>query len=190
MMVDKTVLPAWWLSWYTLTPLSTFELHSPWWVSGERERDGAVAVVAAVRAIDEDAAWGMIRLAYDDPNEAHIQKRFIDRLHQPTPFSSRFPQGVWMDWDAEGNTCRCEAVHADRQANGASVFPGYGRSPQHTERLVELLGEALRANPNQRLGQLLVNLSRGADIWDVRDEHWIRSLETTLSQPKEATHVQ
>lgn len=104
------VLPAWWLSWYSTTPSSEFELHSPWWVSGYTET--ATIYVAAVRAVDEAAAWDMIRLSYDNPPAA-IGQRFIEPLDR-SPFSSRFQQATWMDWDDEGHTCRCEAMHADR----------------------------------------------------------------------------
>jgi hypothetical protein len=108
------VLPAWWVSWYSHTPSREFELHSPWWVSGERS-DGATVYVAAVRAVDESAAWDMIRLAYDHPAEASVEERFIEAL-DGAPFTSRFPQASWMEWDDEGHTCRCEAMHSGRDA--------------------------------------------------------------------------
>ena len=37
----------WWISWYSDTAMSAFELHSPWWVSGY-DADGNETVVAAV----------------------------------------------------------------------------------------------------------------------------------------------
>ena len=36
----------WWISWYSDTAMSAFELHSPWWVSGY-DADGNETVVAA-----------------------------------------------------------------------------------------------------------------------------------------------
>lgn len=91
-----------WVSWYNRTPLSQFELHSPWWVSGYT--DDADVMVAAVRAESEEAAFAQVRAAYDnDPGP--IDERFIELL-PGSPFSGRFQQQAWMAWDAE-RTCGC-----------------------------------------------------------------------------------
>lgn len=114
-MTDSTkadwVAPAFWLSWYSPAALGQWELHSPWWVSGER-MDGTQIIVAAVRAEDEEAAWDAVRLAYDEPPES-IEPRFIEPMDEgESPFSGRFPQYGWMAWEPGGRTCRCEARHA------------------------------------------------------------------------------
>jgi len=93
--------PEFWLSWYSPEPMSAFELHSPWWVSGYT--DNETIVVAAVRAESEEAAWASVRNAYDYPPE--MRERFIEPL-TGSPFSGRFPQANWMRWDNKG-TCGC-----------------------------------------------------------------------------------
>lgn len=92
-----------WLSWYSPTSMAEFELHSPWWVSGYDMADRNV-IVAAVRAVDEEAAFAQVRAAYDD-GEGAIEERFIDLL-TGSPFSGRFPRSAWMAWDDE-RTCGC-----------------------------------------------------------------------------------
>jgi len=97
-------MSAWWVSWYSTAPLSTFELHSPWWVSGYRCSDDAETVCAAVRADTEDDAKAFICGAYDDKPEA-VEWRFCEPL-DGSPFSGSFPQAQWMAWDDE-RTCAC-----------------------------------------------------------------------------------
>ena len=98
-----------WVSWYSYTPLSEFELHSPWWRSGYAE--DAEIVVAAVRAADEYAAFAQVRAAYDnDPGP--LEERFCEPLSR-SPFSDRFPQSAWMAWDSE-RTCGCPEHKAPR----------------------------------------------------------------------------
>lgn len=63
-------------------------------------------------------------------------------------------------------------------------FPGYTRDPKVTEQLVEALRAALYAHPDQRLGQLLLNLSNERldmtdnqnRFWDRHDEEWVAVL--------------
>jgi hypothetical protein len=62
---------------------------------------------------------------------------------------------------------------------------GYERTPEMTEKLIEAISCALRANPSLRLGQLIwhkgTNQGEGTcDIPDIYDEKWIKKL-----QPKE-----
>jgi hypothetical protein len=99
---------AWWISWYNTRPLDSFELHSPWWVSGERCSDDAETVVAAVRAASEDEARAAVAHAYDErPTPDEIEWRFVEALDS-SPFCGRFPQANWMAWDDE-RTCACPA---------------------------------------------------------------------------------
>jgi hypothetical protein len=98
-----------WISWYNAVPLSTFELHSPWWISGYDANDRET-MVAAVRADSEAAAWEQVRTAYDDP-PTEVAERFIEDLPAGSPFSGRFPQYGWMAWD-DDRTCGCDACTA------------------------------------------------------------------------------
>lgn len=93
-----------WLSWYSPANMAEFELHSPWWVSGYDSDDRNI-VVAAVRAVDEAAAFAQVRAAYDN-GVGPIEERFIETMTHETPFGGRFPQAGWMAWDAE-RTCGC-----------------------------------------------------------------------------------
>jgi len=60
---------------------------------------------------------------------------------------------------------------------------GYRRDEGMTHQLGSALVGALLANPNQRLGQLLTNLARGADLWNVHDEDWLELLKVA-AQPQ------
>ena len=100
---------AWWISWYNTAPLSSFELHSPWWVSGYRCSDDAETIVAAVRAVDETAAWAQVQDAYDDEPDS-LERRFTEPL-TASPFTGRFPQAGWMAWD-DDRTCGCDTCAA------------------------------------------------------------------------------
>jgi hypothetical protein len=54
----------------------------------------------------------------------------------------------------------------------SDFMKGYKRSPDVTRSLLAALEAALTARPTERLGQLLVNLARDDDLWNVRDEQW------------------
>jgi hypothetical protein len=87
-----------WLSWYHSTALGPFELHSPWWVSGERVSDGAATVCAAVKANDEKSAKLAVIASYDE-TPTWLEWRFCEE--KPVgwePFGDRFPRGYWMQW--------------------------------------------------------------------------------------------
>jgi hypothetical protein len=58
---------------------------------------------------------------------------------------------------------------------------GYQRSVGTTWQLVMALMDALIANPEQRFGQLLMNLTSemDADIWEIYDEEWITMLKVS-----------
>lgn len=104
-------MSAWWLSWYGPAPMSTFELHSPWWVSGWAADDAGgytvPIVCAAVRADNEFAALARVFTAYDDPPET-IRWRFVEQVEVGwSPFCDRFPKAAWMAWD-DDRTCGCQ----------------------------------------------------------------------------------
>jgi hypothetical protein len=83
-----------WVSWYSA---GSFELNSPWWVSGERG-DGAETICAAIKAEDVQAAKQVVVKAHDDPPTG-IEWRFVTE-HEAgwSPFSDRFPKAAWMTW--------------------------------------------------------------------------------------------
>ncbi len=103
----------WWVSWYNDWDLKEFELHAPWWVSGE-DMAGNETIVAAVRADDEDAARAQVLAAYDNP-PTDVRWRFCEAIPEDRqPFSEkwsdRWPKSKWMAWDEQG-TCMCAEKH-------------------------------------------------------------------------------
>lgn len=66
---------------------------------------------------------------------------------------------------------------------------GYYRSPEMTEKLIKAVSIALRANPNQRLGQLIENACRFAENpipqWQIWDEEIIKLLNPEIDNEKE-----
>lgn len=97
-------MQGWRVSWYNGTPLTEFELHAPWWVTGY-DAEGNETLVAAVRAKDEHAAKEQILRAYDHYAPGSLRWRFCEPL-DGEPFNSRFPKNEWMAWDEQG-TCMC-----------------------------------------------------------------------------------
>ncbi|WP_428309285.1 hypothetical protein [Hydrocarboniphaga sp.] len=96
-MAKAKYLRPYWLSWYWTKDAGSFELYSPWWVTGSRE-DGARTVCAAIIARDEEHAKKLVCESFDTP-PADITWRFCER--QPSnfcPFSGRFPRAPWMHW--------------------------------------------------------------------------------------------
>lgn len=89
------IMRPFWVSWWGEP--GTFELHRPWWVSGERD-DGKKSICAAVLAQDEFTARLSVQWAHDD-NDAVIEWRFAEEKPKGwSPFGSRFPQADWMIW--------------------------------------------------------------------------------------------
>lgn len=89
-----------WVSWYATGENGSWELHQPWWISGERD-DGALAVCAAVIAINEQQAKESIAAAHDKANVDDIEWRFCnERAADWSPFCDRFPRAEWMQWPA------------------------------------------------------------------------------------------
>jgi hypothetical protein len=105
---------AYWISYYVPEDrMKDFELHSPWWISGETMEDRIrVTVVAAVRAMTEAAAAKRFRDAFDSRPE--FEERFITEVDGRgwSPFSDRFPQAEWMAWTDDA-TCACGQPNCD-----------------------------------------------------------------------------
>ena len=113
---EQEKLQGWWISWYQTKKLGAFELHSPWWVSGYREREtkkGKIkldsVIVGAVRAENEKAAKAAVVASYDDPPDVdEIEWRFCEELNEgEEPWiprdgkdesSLRFRRAGWMQW--------------------------------------------------------------------------------------------
>lgn len=97
--IDTTLKP-FWVSWWS--EKLAFELHSPWWITGE-SHDGRKTVCAAVMASDQATALNTLLEAHDNPLDFEI--RFSEE--KPigwSPFSDRFPRADWMDWPEAANT--------------------------------------------------------------------------------------
>lgn len=92
-----------WVSWYSPADLwGKFELHAPWWVSGERCADGAHTICAAIQAENETTAMDAALSSYDEPRPAGLDWRFVEeRPADWSPFNSRFPRADWMKWPEE-----------------------------------------------------------------------------------------
>jgi len=88
-----------WLSWKHYPKYGIFELHSPWWISGEG--DDYKTIVAAVKAESEKQAKDIIEESYDVPLflDPSPEWRFCDKRPDDwSPFCDRFPRADWMIW--------------------------------------------------------------------------------------------
>jgi len=89
---------SYWISWWATPEMGQWELHSPWWISGERMDDDAVSVCAAVRAPDVDGAKEAILASYDR-RPGDVDWRFVAPQDADwSPFNSRFQKADWMKW--------------------------------------------------------------------------------------------
>jgi hypothetical protein len=89
-----------WVSWYSPDELGSWELHSPWWVSGwaVTETEDVQTICAAIKAKDEDDARTRVLASYDKP-PATVAWRFVEeRPADWTPFNDRFLKADWMVW--------------------------------------------------------------------------------------------
>lgn len=92
-----------WVSWYavpgTVTENGEFELHYPWWISGERFSDGAQTIVAAIPVVLAEEAEAVIQESHDHkpPETVELEIRF-NELKSGSPFCARFPRAKWMKW--------------------------------------------------------------------------------------------
>lgn len=87
-----------WVSWWTTEEMGVFELHSPWWISGELGDGTTVSLCAAVRALSARDAKALILCSYERlPGQ--IEWRFVEQKADGwSPFSDRFPRAEWMQW--------------------------------------------------------------------------------------------
>lgn len=93
-------MKSFWLSFWAAYSLGEFEIHSPWWISGERFGDAGdeSAVCVACRAEDEEAAMEFIYQSFDN-RPAEIEFRFVEeRPDDWSPFGDRFRKRDWMQW--------------------------------------------------------------------------------------------
>ena len=69
-----------------------------------------------------------------------------------------------------------------------TTFKGYERTPEMTEKLIAAISYALRANPQLRLGQMLLSARWNpsnqslTDIANIYDEKWIELLQPKLKE--------
>lgn len=93
----------WWVSWWhSHSELGEFELHLPWWFSGESEEGRSVC--AAIIAGSEHEARAAVFVCYDKPPK-EIDFRFVDERPEdwspwdlPNGGTSRFQKAKWMQW--------------------------------------------------------------------------------------------
>ncbi len=88
-----------WISWWTHEHEGAYELHSPWWVTGERHgRNAARSICAGVKAKNVEAAKELIKSSYNN-NAQDLEWRFIETMPvEWSPFNDRFPKADWMKW--------------------------------------------------------------------------------------------
>jgi hypothetical protein len=119
----------WWLSWYHEKRFREFELHTPWWISGERMSDGAATIVAVVMATGPEDAQRQVLAAYDDAPSG-VEWRFCHELPEDKvadPFTGRFPRQDWMVWPPEDPEDACVPATTHPRAKAA------GREPVEVE---------------------------------------------------------
>lgn len=94
-----------WLSWYHCETLGEFELHFPWWVSGETlDEPPQFTICAAVQAESEAKAVALINECYDK-HPGFLKWRFInEREDDWSPFGDRFQKADWMKWTPLGES--------------------------------------------------------------------------------------
>lgn len=87
-----------WISWYHVEEtMGSFELHHPWWVSGETMSEPvAVTICAAIPNVSESEAEAIVRKSYDKP-PGEIKWRF-NTSKEGEPFGDRFARAKWMKW--------------------------------------------------------------------------------------------
>ena len=93
---EEIKMKSFWVSWYGEN--GVFELHSPWWISGERGDDGAKTFCAAVKAENEEEAKKVILDSHDD-KDIELEWRFVEEQKSGwSPYNDRFPEAGWMVW--------------------------------------------------------------------------------------------
>lgn len=56
-------------------------------------------------------------------------------------------------------------------------WQGYKRPPEMTAKLIAALSKALYEHDTMRLGQFLVNIAQGDDLFNLWDESWLDRIE-------------
>jgi len=94
-----------WVSWYCPEDMmGKFELHSPWWISGETmDEPMSFTICAAVMATSEDQAKLKVIMSHDAPYVSRASTETVWRFAslKPddwSPFTDRFPKADWMQW--------------------------------------------------------------------------------------------
>lgn len=67
-------------------------------------------------------------------------------------------------------------VSGERVPPATPFWEGYKRPPQMTADLIAALSEVLYARPEQRVGQLLANLTSDGDLFTIYDEGLLAAL--------------
>ena len=85
-----------WLSWYHRSEYGEFELHWPWWVTGEGE--AGISICTAIRDTGVAEAKRVIERSYDNEQRG-LEWRFANEQRRDwSPFGDRFPKADWMTW--------------------------------------------------------------------------------------------
>jgi len=89
-----------WVSfWVNDIVLPHFEMHRPWWISGQDMNDRS-SICCAVIADNEDEVKKYVLSCFDEGHVPEkLEYRFIEeRPKDWDPFYDRFPKGDWMQW--------------------------------------------------------------------------------------------
>jgi hypothetical protein len=96
-MINDQSFPFWISWWHDNAKDGEFELHTPWWISGE-DMKGRESICAGIMAKSEEDAKNKIISSYDKSPDV-IDFRFcVLKEDNWTPFSSRFRKADWMIW--------------------------------------------------------------------------------------------
>lgn len=85
-----------WLSWWhDFETMGEFELHTPWWVSGE-DMQGRKSIVAAIPTDNPETAAKLVMASFDKKPKS-LDFRF-NSVKRGSPFCDRFMPAKWMRW--------------------------------------------------------------------------------------------
>ena len=99
--MENLGLKPYWLSWWCdEDDYGKWELHSPWWVTGE-DPEGRLSICAAVWAGSHESAQGIIHDCYDEPPSELDWRSVEQKPPEFDPFTDRFPRRDWMKWGVE-----------------------------------------------------------------------------------------
>lgn len=140
------IMRPFWVSWWGEP--GTFELHRPWWISGERD-DGKPSICAAVLAQDEFTARLSVQWAHND-KDAIIEWRFSEEKPKGwSPFGDRFRQADWMIWPevVRPQPSWSEEVQTADTTHSRRLFFGDPGSPQPSGETREIAWKILEEIP-------------------------------------------